>query len=65
MPGDYLSADNGGVIVVPAAQVREIIAKALEYDALEEAVKEQLEGEDVSPGKYYPFNEAARALLKK
>ena len=65
MPGDYLSADNGGVIVVPAAQVREIIAKALEYDALEEAVKKQLESEDVSPGKYYPFNEAARALLKK
>ena len=65
MPGDYITADDGGVIVVPAAQVEEIIAKAQEYDALENAVKKQLEQEDVSPGKYYPFNDAAHALLKK
>jgi regulator of RNase E activity RraA len=65
MPGDYLSADDGGVVVVPAGQAREILAKAFEYDALERAVKDQLAREDVSPGKYYPFNDAARALLKR
>ncbi len=65
MPGDYISADDGGVIVVPGEQVEEIIAKAQQYDALERAVKKQLEHENVSPGKYYPFNDAARALLDK
>ena len=65
MPGDYITADDGGVVVVPAALAREVVSKAREYDALEAAVKRQLEREDVSPGKYYPFNDAARKLLDK
>ncbi len=65
LPGDYITADDGGVIVIPGEQTSEIIAKARHYDALEKAVKKQLESENVSPGKYYPFNDAARALLKK
>ena len=64
MPGDYITADDGGVIVVPEALAAEVVAKAAEYEALEGAVKRQLEREDVSPGKYYPFNDAARNLLR-
>ncbi len=64
MPGDYITADDGGVIVVPAVDIERVVAKAQEYYALEEAVKSQLERENVSPGKYYPFNDAARALKK-
>lgn len=64
MPGDYITADDGGVIVVPQTLAAEVVAKAAEYEALEGAVKRQLEREDVSPGKYYPFNDAARDLLR-
>jgi regulator of RNase E activity RraA len=64
LPGDYITADDGGVVVVPGGQIEEVIAKARDYDALEAAVKRQLEAEDVSPGKYYPFNDAARTLLE-
>ena len=65
MPGDYITADDGGVIVVPQALAEDVVAKAAEYEALEGAVKRQLEREDVSPGKYYPFNDAARDLLRR
>ncbi|MBM3941071.1 MAG: hypothetical protein FJ318_09410 [SAR202 cluster bacterium] len=64
MPGDYITADDGGCVVVPGQLIEEAIAKAREYDALEAAVKARLAGEDVSPGKYYPFNDAARGLLR-
>ena len=63
MPGDYLTADDGGVVVVPHQLAAEVVERAGEYEALEGAVKRQLEREDVSPGKYYPFNDAARELL--
>jgi len=63
LPGDYISADDGGVIVVPREEAAAVVARAGELDALEQAVKAQLAREAVSPGKYYPFNEAARRLL--
>ena len=62
-PGDYITADDGGVVVIPRRLAAEVVAKAKEYERLEAAVKHQLEREDVSPGKYYPFNDAARRLL--
>ncbi len=65
MPGDYITADDGGVVVVPQAQAAEVVSNAAEYQALEGAVKRQLEREDVSPGTYYPFNDAARELLRR
>jgi hypothetical protein len=52
-------------VVVPHRLAADVIRKALEYEALEGAVKRQLEREDVSPGKYYPLNDAARELLKR
>ena len=65
MPGDYLTADDGGVVVVPQQLVDEVVAKAREHEALEEVIKRQLEVEDVSPGKYYPFTEAAWDLYRR
>ncbi len=65
LPGDYLTADDGGVVVVPQQLAAEVVERAGEYEALEGAVKRQLEREDVSPGKYYPFNDAARELLRR
>lgn len=65
MPGDYITADDGGVVVIPKDLAPDILVKAQEYESLERLVKEQLAGEDVSPGKYYPFNSAAYDLLKK
>ena len=65
MPGDYITADDGGVIVVPHAMAAEVVAKAAEYEAQEGAIKRQLEREEVSPGKYYPFNDASRELLRR
>ncbi len=62
LPGDYITADDGGVVVVPHDEAGELVARALELDALESAVKAQLAHEEVSPGKYYPFNAAARKL---
>ena len=63
LPGDYLTADDGGVVVVPASAAEAAVARAVEYEALEAAVKTRLVQEDVSPGKYYPFTEESRRLL--
>ena len=65
LPGDYVSADDGGVVVIPQQLVEEVAAKAGEYEMLEAAIKAQLAVEDVSPGKYYPFNQAAQDLLRR
>ena len=65
LPGDYITADDGGVVVVPQQLVEEVVAKAREHEALEAAIKAQLAVEDVSPGKYYPFTQAARDLLRR
>ena len=64
-PGDYVTADDGGVVVVPRQLAAQVIEQAREHEALEAAVKRQLQTEDVSPGKYYPFNDAARELLRR
>ena len=65
MPGDYITADDGGVVVLPQQLAQEVAAKAEEHEALEAAIKRQLAVEDVSPGKYYPFNEATHELLRR
>ena len=65
LPGDYVSADDGGVVVVPQQLIEEVVAHAREHEALEAVVEQQLSVEDVSPGKYYPFNEATRELYRR
>ena len=64
MPGDYITADDGGVVVIPKDLIGEVIEGARYHELLEASIKQQLEVEDVSPGKYYPFNEETKRLLK-
>ena len=63
MPGDYLTADDGGVVVIPKDLVGEVVKQAQRHELIEAAIKHQLETENVSPGKYYPFNEETKRLI--
>ncbi len=53
-PGDYIHADDDGVVVIPRGVALDIAQKAIEYDDLEEWIRRKLDGEGLSPGKYYP-----------
>jgi len=54
MPGDYIVADNDGVVVIPRIIAKEVAQAAIEYSELEEWIKDKLDKENLSPGKYYP-----------
>ena len=64
-PGDGVVGDDDGAVVVPRAMVNDVIRVAEERHAVEEVVKEQLAIEDVSPGKYYPFNDRTWELFEQ
>jgi regulator of RNase E activity RraA len=53
-PGDYIHADDDGVIVIPRVSAAEIAQKAIEYDELEEWIRARLDERQLSPGRYYP-----------
>ena len=63
-PGDIVVGDDDGVVVVPQSMVHEVIQIAREREEVEEVVKKQLEIENCSPGKYYPFNDATWELFR-
>lgn len=63
-PGDYLVGDNDGVVVIPHAAARDIATKAIEYDDLEEWIRQRLDSENLSPGKYYPPDEETFKLYR-
>lgn len=56
-PGDYLVADDDGVVVIPRAIAPEIAKKTIERDDLEEWIRRRLDEENLSAGKYYPPDE--------
>lgn len=64
-PGDGLVGDDDGVVVVPQTMVDEVIRIAEERHVVEQVIKTQLEVENVSPGKYYPFNECTWSLYEE
>ncbi len=64
-PGDALVGDDDGVVVVPQSIVDEVIEIAHQREEVEEVVKAQLEIEQCSPGKYYPFNDATWELFEE
>ena len=64
-PGDYIVADDDGVVVIPRAVAKDIAQKAIEYDDLEEWIRRRLDEEHLSPGKYYPPDEETFALYRK
>ena len=53
-PGDYIVADDDGVVVIPRQIAPDIAEKSIEYDDLEEWIRNRLDKENLSPGKYYP-----------
>ena len=64
-PGDAIVGDDDGAVVVPAAAVDEVIRIAHEREEVEAVIKAQLEVEQCSPGKYYPFNERTWQLYEE
>ena len=64
-PGDALVGDDDGVVVIPQSIVDEVIEIAHQREEVEEVVKAQLEIEQCSPGKYYPFNDATWELFEE
>ena len=56
-PGDYLVADDDGVVVIPRSIAPEIAQATIERDDLEEWIRRRLDEENLSPGKYYPPDE--------
>ena len=53
------------MVVVPRSEVDEVIRIAHEREKVEEVIKAQLEIENCSPGKYYPFNENTWKLYEE
>ena len=65
MPGDYIVADDDGVVVIPRKISAEVAKAAIEYDDLENWIKNRLEKENLSPGKYYPPDKKTYEAYKK
>ena len=55
--GDYMVADDDGVVVIPRSIAPEIAQATIERDDLEEWIRRRLDKENLSPGKYYPPDE--------
>ena len=64
-PGDAIVGDDDEVVVVPRTAVDEVIRIAHEREEVEGIVKAQLEIEQCSPGKYYPFNDQTWKLVEE
>jgi regulator of RNase E activity RraA len=63
-PGDAVVGDDDGVVVVPRGMVDEVIRIAMEREEVEEVIREELQRNPGSPGRYYPFNDATWKLYE-
>lgn len=64
-PGDVVVGDEAGVVVIPAPLAEEVAAGAEEAEEAEEFVKELIQKEGCSPGKYYPLTDEAWRLFRQ
>ena len=64
-PGDAIVGDDDGVVVVPRSEIEDVIRIAHQREEVEEVIKQQLEVEECSPGKYYPFNDNTWKLYEE
>lgn len=64
-PGDAIVGDDDGVVVIPSDLVEEVTQIAIDREEKEAIIKKELDGNDISPGKYYPFNEETEKLVDR
>ena len=64
-PGDAVVGDDDGVVVVARNAVDEVVETAHQREDVEVVIKAQLEIEQCSPGKYYPFNDLTWQLYEE
>ena len=64
-PGDAIVGDEDGAVVVPRSVVDQVISIAHQREEVEKVIKAQLEIEQCSPGKYYPFNDLTWKLFEE
>ena len=64
-PGDILIGDDDGVVVIPRKIAPDIAKQAIEYDSLEEWIRERLDNENLTPGKYYPPDDSIIEMYRK
>ena len=64
-PGDAIVGDDDGVVIVPKSEIEDVIRIAHQREEVEEVIKQQLEIEECSPGKYYPFNDNTWKLYEE
>ena len=57
--------DEDGVVVIARSVIDEVIQIAQQREEVEEVIKAQLEIEQCSPGKYYPFNDRTWKLFEE
>ncbi|RIY02565.1 ribonuclease activity regulator RraA [Aureimonas flava] len=62
-PGDYLVADDDGVVVVPAAHLEEIAAKGPEDEALDAWIRDKVLAGQALPG-FYPATDETRRRFR-
>ena len=63
--GDIILGDEDGVVVLPQKISSEVLDIATKRMEIEEVVKNELQINPTSPGKYYPFNEATWKLYEE
>jgi regulator of RNase E activity RraA len=59
-PGDVMVGDNDGVLVVPSWMAEAVLEYAIEHEGTENYIKEKIQAEKVTPGKYYPPTQAMK-----
>ena len=64
-PGDAIVGDVDGGGGVPKSEIEDVIRIAHQREEVEEVIKQQLEIEECSPGKYYPFNDNTWKLYEE
>ena len=63
--GDIILGDDDGVVVLPQKISSEVLDIATKRIEIEEVVKNELQINPTSPGKYYPFNDKTLELYNQ
>ena len=56
-PNDIILGDDDGVVVIPRSMAETVVRVASEREKIESLIRDELERNPGSPGKYYPFKQ--------